>query len=366
MATTLLDEQPTKTSKRLDRFLISGEISVKEAMRRMGLAGERILFVVDADRRILGSLSDGDIRRWVLAEGGLAVAVYDVCNKNPVCVDRGYTVEAVKELMLRNNIEWIPVVNREKKILKLLLWREVFGKLTTPSFTKIGIPVLIMAGGKGTRLDPLTRIMPKPLVPIGEKTIIETIMEKFYRCGVESFFMSINHKSRMIKAYFEELAPPYHVQFIEEKKPLGTAGSLKLLADRIEEELLVSNCDIIVETNYADIIEFHRDRGFDLTIVASFRNFTIPYGICAMHNGGQLRSLQEKPEYEFLVNTGMYIVEKRILHHIPSDKPFDMTDLVQVVTKKGKVGVYPLDAESWIDIGQWEEYHKSLKALHLE
>lgn len=354
-------------NKMIKAFLITEQATVKEAMRQIAKNGEKILFVVDDDNRLLGSLTDGDIRRWVLAEGELTASLANVYYKTPVFVEENYDIEKVKELLVGHKIEVIPVINDQRVVIDFLSWNKVLGAGITIPKEKINVPVVIMAGGKGTRLDPFTRILPKPLIPIGEKAILEIIMDKFHVYGVKDFFISVNHKSSMIKAYFEELGTPYSISYIEEEKPLGTAGGLKFLENKINKDVLVSNCDIIIETDYTEIIKFHQNGGYQMTIVGSFRHFTIPYGICTIKDGGSLISIDEKPEYDYLVNTGMYLISKDVLKLIPSNKVFNMTDLVKKIKdNQGKVGVFPIDEKSWIDIGQWEEYQKTMRELKIK
>ena len=362
-----LEIEDKKYNDKIKNLLIDPNISVKEAMRQMNKAGKRILFVVDDEERLLGSLTDGDIRRWVLSEGSLSDKVDKVYNQKPFVVTDGFDLETVKEVMLTEQIEWIPVINGNRRITEILFWDNIFGDGKKKLKGKVSLPVVIMAGGKGTRLDPFTRILPKPLIPIGEKAIIDIIMEKFNDFGVNRFFISVNHKSKMIKAYFEETNCKYKIDYIEEEKPLGTAGSLGFLYQKIDTDLIVSNCDIIIDCDYAEIVKFHQTNNYDITIVASFRHFQIPYGVCTIEDGGKLLALNEKPEYDFLVNTGMYLLKKETLKLIPGGEFFHITDLInKVVDNKCKVGVFPIDEKSWIDIGQWEEYQKSLRDLKIE
>lgn len=350
-----------------DKFFINSKCSVREAMRKMGEAGEKILLVVDKQNKLLGSLTDGDIRRWILAEGRLSDKIDKIYNEKPVFVAEGYNKNTVKELMIKNKIEWIPVLNKNKEIVDLLLWDTVFGEQITVPKKKIDIPVVIMAGGKGTRLDPFTKILPKPLIPIGDKPIIGIIMDKLSLYGISKFYISINHKSRMIKSYFEEANTGYTIYYIEEEEPLGTAGSLKFLLGKVKGPLLVTNCDIIVNTDYSEIVEFHVKNNHDITIVGAFRHHVIPYGICEIENGGLLTGIKEKPEYDFLVNTGMYILQDSTLDLIPDGQMFHITDLISILRNSGgKVGVFPVNEKSWIDIGQWEEYRRAIRQFDVE
>ncbi len=349
-----------------DQF-IPEKLSVKETMHLMGKVAKRILFVVDSQERLLGTVTDGDIRRWVLSGGKLLDPIARVYHKNPVSLNEKYNLEKVKKMMIDRVIDAIPIVNKERKIIKVLLWNEVFGEKIRVPKVKLTAPVVIMAGGKGTRLDPFTRVLPKPLIPIGERTILEMIMEKFSFYGAKEFFISINHRSRMIKAYFEESGTSFKVNFIEESKPLGTAGSLSLLSSKMRGPIVVSNCDIIIEADYNEIIKFHQTHKNDITIVGSFRHFTIPYGICHIEDGGALIDIEEKPEYDFLANTGMYVLDAKTLALIPKNEFYNMTELIKLVKHKGgKVGVFPVDEKSWVDVGQLGEYHQVLRSLEME
>lgn len=352
--------------KSINLFLIKEDTSTKEAMRQMGRAGEKILYVVDNEKILLGALTDGDIRRWFLKEGSLASDIKDVYYKHPIYVKRGAGIEKIKKLMLDNKIESVPCVDANHKICKIYFWDNVFVNGSQSIKEQLDVPVVIMAGGRGTRLDPFTRILPKPLIPIGEKSILEIILDKFKSFGATNFYLSVNHKSQMIKAYFDELNGAYAISYLKEDEPLGTAGGLKFLEGRIEGDIFVSNCDIIIESDYHEMYQFHKDKDNDITIIGSFRHFTIPYGICRIENGGTLIDIEEKPEYDYLVNTGMYVIKSDVLKFIPKNQLFNFTDLIEKVrVNKGKVGVYPIDEKSWIDVGQWEEYHKSVKELGL-
>lgn len=349
---------------RLKALLAKPTISVKDAMRQMSKAGDKVLFVVNHKKQLLGTLTDGDIRRWVLKGGGLTDEIKNIYNSRPIFVEKSYKIEEIKELMLKDRIEGLPVVDAERKVCDVLLWGQVFENGVIPHRGNLNIPVIIMAGGKGTRLDPFTKVLPKPLIPIGEKTIIELIMGRFSAFGVNEFYLSIHHKSRMIKAYFEEVNAPFKIRYIEENIPLGTVGGLKSIEGKIRGDLMVSNCDILIEADYSEILSFHRKKKYDMTIVGSFRHFTIPYGVCTIENGGELLNIKEKPEYDFLVNTGMYILKKKVLSLIPKNQFFNMTNLIAAVKAKGgKIGVFPIDEKLWIDVGQLEEYQRMVGGL---
>jgi NDP-sugar pyrophosphorylase family protein len=183
--------------------------------------------------------------------------------------------------------------------------------------------------------------------------------------GVEKFYISVNYKSRIIKSYFEELNPPYAIEYIHEERPLGTAGSLGFLRGKIETSLIVSNCDVIIRTDYRDIVEHHHSSRDDITLVASLKNYNIPYGVCELGNGGTLSRIREKPEYNFLVNTGMYVLRPAALELIPENEFFHITHLIErVQAAGGRIGIFPISDKSWIDTGEWIEYRNALRQLN--
>ena len=199
-------------------------------------------------------------------------------------------------------------------------------------------------------------------MPIGEKPIIELIIDKFAEYGCKEFYLSVNYKANLIKAYFSDLEHNYRVNYIQEVKPLGTAGSLHLLKDKIKDTFYVSNCDILIEADYAGILKFHKDNKNKITLVSSMKHHTIPYGVIEISNDGILKGIKEKPEYDFLANTGMYVLESETLRDIPKNKFYHITDLINDYMKKGeKIGVYPISEKSWLDMGQWEELQNMLK-----
>lgn len=337
-------------------------------MRQLEDTAQKILFVVSDGGFLVGTLTDGDIRRWILAGGDLHDSIENVCNKEPYRVEQGYDLSHVRKLMLENTIGCVPVVSDTNRVVDLLFWESVFtdGSEHKPP-RPIDLPVVIMAGGKGTRLDPFTRVLPKPLIPLGDKTVIERIIDSFLRFGVSTFYLSVNNKSRIIKSYFEELNPSYAVKYIEEDSPLGTAGSLRYLCDSLDGSLIVTNCDIILDTDYSELVDFHNGNENDITIVVSLKNYHIPYGICEIADGGELVRITEKPEYNFLVNTGMYVLRGEVLCLIPENEMFHMTHLIERVKETGgKVAVFPVSDKAWLDTGEWAEYRKALKQFEAD
>lgn len=348
-------------------FVISRGSTLKMAMQQLDQGGNKVLFVVDNSGRIIGSLSDGDIRRWILRNGSLSGKVEAACNKKPVTVGKDHTVEEVKAAMTGRKILAVPIVDRNRRLVDVMMWDALFGTLGVRTHRQLDIPVAIMAGGKGTRLDPFTRILPKALIPIGDRPVIELIVDRFREHGISQFYVSVNHKSRMIKAYFEESRPEYSVQFLEETKPLGTAGGLSLLKGRVKGDVFVINCDILIESDLGEIVDFHQKKGLALTLIGAVRHYRLPYGVCEINGSGRLKGIKEKPEFDLLVNTGFYLLSPTALEAIPDNTHMDMTDLIAKLRKQRRqVGVFPISERSWIDVGEWEEFKKASSLLSVQ
>lgn len=347
--------------RHVEDFLIESRITVKQAMHKLSDLGEKELFVINTQGQLTGALSDGDIRKWILKEGPLDGKVEEVCNKNPRSVGENYDLEEVKRTMLDLKIECMPVIDEQRRVIKVLTWDEVFAGKVERIRSKLSTPVVIMAGGKGSRLDPVTRILPKSLIPVGDKPVIEVIMDKFHEYGINNFYISVNYKARMIKSYFDETNGKYHISYIEETKPLGTAGSLKMLENKFRTPFIVTNCDVIIHCDYAQLIHFHQEHANDLTLVVSCRHYVIPYGVCEIEQGGALKNMKEKPEMDLLINTGMYVLDNKILSLIPKGEFYNFNELILKAKGGGcKVGVFPVNEKSWMDVGQWEEYQKTI------
>jgi len=254
--------------------------------------------------------------------------------------------------------DFMPIIDDEKRVVDVIFWDDLFESKREKENPNLKLPVVIMAGGKGSRLRPLTNVLPKPLIPIGNQTMLEDIMDRFVDSGCNEFYISVNYKAETIKQYFQNLQNPlYKISFFQEDIPLGTAGSLHLLKDKINSTFFVSNCDIIIDEDYAEILRYHRQSGNEITVVAAIKNYAIPYGTLETGSSGRLQSIQEKPDITFKINTGMYILEPHIIREIPENEFYHITTLIDKLIKDSrKVGVFPINEGSWTDIGNWEEY----------
>lgn len=332
-------------------------MKIRKALERMDRTGEKILFVVHGGGLLAGVVTDGDLRRWILKGKSLGDPISRAMHTTPVTLREGFSRSSARDLMLQNRIECLPVLNEAQRVVAAVWWMDLFDRKRVGG-PKENIPVVIMAGGEGNRLGLLTKIIPKALVPIGEKPILELIMERFVHHGSNNFYLTLGYKSQIIKAYFQEdiRQRSYRVRYVEEKNPLGTAGSLSLLRATIKKTFWVSNCDILLDADYADVLRFHRLEKNDLTLIGSMKHYTIPYGVCRLELTGNLKTIDEKPGYDLLVNTGVYLLEPAVLRHIPKNKITHFNDLINTALQKGdKIGVYPISEKAWMDMGQVEE-----------
>jgi dTDP-glucose pyrophosphorylase len=344
---------------------IHPKATIKEAMEALDKTAEKVLLVVDENQALIGALTDGDIRRYILKGQDLAGTIQNAYHISPIFVfQEDFNSEKIKKVLTKNKIDLVPILDQDRKVVDYITWEKAFGNNRRSENQKLDVPVVIMAGGKGTRLEPFTRVLPKPLIPVGDKPVIDHIIDRFRVYGISEFYLTIHHRSKILRAYFEEKKPDYSIGFAEEDEPRGTASSLKLLKDKLDKPFFVSNCDIIIEADYADIFRFHTNEDYDITLVASAKQFNIPYGICELNGSGSLERIQEKPEYNFLVNTGLYVLNPDVISLIPDDGLFHITHLIDKVKENnGTIGVYPVSEKAWIDVGQWAEYRKALKVI---
>lgn len=340
----------------LDKYIITEDTSIIDAMRRLDETARGILFAVDRQGRLSGCLTDGDIRRWILKTGKLAGKAGLMINRSPAFLFEGDR-EGDKGMLKGHRVVSMPVINSDRKIVGIR-----FGNGKQQDDLQKGqdalreANVIIMAGGKGTRLYPYTKILPKPLIPIGDIPILERILCRFHSYGVRRFYITVNYKKEMIKSYFTELNLPFEIHYVEESQPLGTAGSIRLIEDKFQSPVIITNCDILIEADYTNMLDYHIKSGNCMTVVSSLKHTSIPYGVLHTEQNGIISSIEEKPQLSYLVNTGMYIVNPACLPYIPENTVFHMTDLLEAMMGQGgQVGMYPISENAFLDMGEFEE-----------
>jgi dTDP-glucose pyrophosphorylase len=345
--------------------IVKNTDSILSVLKLMDATLRKLYIVCDNIGSYIGLVSMGDIQRAIIRNIALNESIGNILRKENRVASLGDSFSEIKQLMIEFRMEFMPVLNEEKQIIGIYLWEDLFPGVVKTSKKSINLPVVIMAGGQGSRLKPLTNILPKPLIPIGEKSIIETIMDSFYEYGCEDFYISLNYKADFTQDYINKYINQenkFRTHFFIETKPLGTAGSLHLLKDKIQSTFFISNCDIIIEQDYTEILNYHKQNKNELTVVAALRHYRIPYGTIESGESGELQQLNEKPELTFKINSGLYILEPHLLAEIPTNEFFHITELIEkIIGRKGKVGVFPVPEGAWKDIGEWEEYLKYYK-----
>ena len=349
-------------NNRIQNISIQSNTNVLNALKQMDTFNCKLLIVFE-NEKFINILSIGDLQRAIIKNTPLDTSIKYILRNKIRIADEYDSIEHIKKQMLDYRMEFMPVINKNKVLLKIHFWDDFFISEDNKPKVNLSLPVVIMAGGKGTRLLPLTNILPKPLIPIGKKTIIEEIMDKFVDCGCKDIFISVNYKADFIKHYFKMLDnKSYNINFFQENKPLGTAGSLHLLKNRIKSTFFVTNCDIIINQEIPEILNYHYKNKNELTVVAAIKNYPIPYGTLSTGANGLLESLTEKPDLTFKINTGFYILEPHLINEIPENEFYHITTLIEkLINKKSKVGVFPVSEKSWIDVGEWNQYLEYIK-----
>jgi dTDP-glucose pyrophosphorylase len=346
----------------IKKYFVNENISVRDAIKAIEATGKKVVFVVDKEERLLGIFTDGDMRRFIMKNGELSAPVREAMNEHPV-VFREDEEDKLQERVAKDKMLVYPMINSEGHLVRAIFWDDV-DMISSEDNLPQGMPIVIMAGGIGSRLYPYTKILPKPLIPIGELPISEHIIERFRRYGCDEFFMVINYKKNMIKAYFNDLEKDYKVHYMEEQEFLGTGGGLKLLESKIDSAFFLTNCDILVEASYSSIYRYHKNSKNKITVVCAMKNIKVPYGVINLDGNGKIDSMTEKPEYSFLTNTGLYVIEPEVIGRIKVNTFTDMPSIIQSCIDDGEnVGVYPITEKQWLDMGQMADLNNMVKAL---
>lgn len=342
-------------------YIVTEEASVIEVMKKIN-KGTRAIAFVCIDKKLVATVSDGDVRRYIIAKGNLDAPVSQIANYKPVFISENSKDDAIA-IMKKHCISALPVVNEAGELIDIIY----LNKKNEHKEKNLDMPVIIMAGGKGTRLKPYTQILPKPLIPIDDKTITEHIMERFEKYHCSEFSMIVNYKKNFIISYFQENETKHNLSFINETDYLGTAGGLKLVQGQYNDTFFITNCDVLIDEDYAEMVKQHKEQKNIITMVCAMKKVVIPYGTVELSKTGCVTALKEKPEFNFITNTGLYIVEPEFLEKIPSDTFIHITDVIQNCVDQGeKVGIYPIDDDAWMDMGQLDELERMKSHLKKE
>lgn len=348
-----------KVMPNIDKLFISEEAVLTDALRQLGESNGIPLLVVNENRKLLAVLSDGDIRRHLLKTQSTDATVKDIANYKPKFL-RCSEKENAKQVFGKYQINIVPIVDENGIVVDVVL-RDMLIKTQRDT---LSCPVVIMAGGLGTRLYPYTKILPKPLIPIGDIPICEHIINGFRSYGCNKFYLVVNHKKNMIKAYFNEIEKDYEVEYADENIPLGTAGGLSYLREKIKGTFIFTNCDTLITDDYSAIMKKHLENKNAITMICSLKTYTIPYGVVVTNENGEIVEMKEKPKYSYFTNTGTYIVDSCVLDLIEYEEKIGFPDVIARAKEKGlKVGVYPIGEDAWMDMGQFDTMEEMRKRI---
>lgn len=335
------------------KVVVSPDTLLGGVITAINKGGLQVALVVGPDDRLLGILTDGNIRRAILAGKTIEVPVSEVMNSKPTTVPPGMPIEELLALMRRTHLHHIPEIDEKGRLVGLVTLDELIGAVDRPNW------VVLMAGGLGTRLQPLTDDTPKPLLAVGGKPILQTILESFAEQGFKKIFLSVNYKAEMIRNHFgtgERWG--VQVEYLHEMSRLGTAGALSLLPGSPTAPIVVMNGDLLTRANFNNLLQFHNAQGAIATMAVREYDFQVPYGVVRL-DGTRISAIEEKPVQRFFVNAGIYVLSPDALKHLPGATFFNMPTLFEQLIAAGEeIAAYPL-REHWLDIGRLEEFERA-------
>lgn len=330
------------------------ECSVREAVAAIDAGHKGIAFVVAPDGRLLGTVADGDVRRAILRGLPLEARVTEAMKADPVTVRVGDSKARIRQVMEDLLVRHLPVLDADGRLVDVLLHHELV------AIRPLMNPVVIMAGGKGSRLRPLTEETPKPLLPIGDRPIIEILIEHLEANGLRDITIAVNYKADDIRARIGDGSRMgVRVSYVQESQALGTAGALRLVPLVRPEPVIVLNADLLTKVDLRGLLDYHRAGGYAMTLCVRRHRVEVPFGVIEL-DGQRIVEIEEKPSHDCLINAGIYVVDRAALGSIPSAERYDMTDLVRRLIGEGKaVGSFPIH-EYWLDIGRMQDYRQAV------
>lgn len=348
---------------RIKGLVVPKSMSLIEAMRTMDSMKTKSLFVFEKDS-FIGLLTIGDIQRAIISGVDLSQTISEIIDKNKIYASVNDSEASIKDSMERLRAQYMPILDSNGELVNVAFWSDFYKRDRTQGKLKVPAPVVIMAGGKGTRLSPLTNVIPKPMIPVGDKTIIEEIMDQFECIGCKEFFVSVNFKVDILKFYLDNLSHKYGITFFKEDRPLGTIGSVSLLKGKIKTPFFVSNCDIVIDQDLSEVYNYHVSNRNDITLITAIKSIKIPYGVIETGSEGLMIGIHEKPEQTYMINTGVYVLNPELIDEIPERQFYHITDLIEHVKgRNGRVGCFPISENAWKDMGEWPEYLKMINVL---
>ena len=335
-------------------ILLTVDASIIDAMKNIERSSAQIALVIDPSQRLLGTVTDGDIRRAILRGRKLEDPISTVMNTDPLTFLEGSSQDAAVALMRERMIHQLPVVDGERRVVGLVTLDSVLRALREETI------VVLMVGGLGSRLRPLTESTPKPLLPVGGRPLLEITVDNLARQGFLKFVLSVNYKAEMFREHFGSGQKfGVDIQYVHEAERLGTAGALRLLPERPAAPLLVMNGDILTNLNARHLVQFHREQQVVATMCVREYEWKVPYGVVSMSDNGRMQRFEEKPSRREFVNAGIYVLSPDVLDHLPGTGPIDMPTLIdRASAAAGAAAVYPLH-EYWLDIGHLDDLQRA-------
>lgn len=346
--------------KKWQDVIVSPSTSLAQAIAKIDASSLQIALVLNTDYTLAGILTDGDIRRAILNGKSLDTSVVDVMNRQPTAASVSMSRSKMLALMRQKVIHQLPLIDSNQRVVGLITLDELIGAVDHPNW------VVIMAGGLGKRLYPLTAECPKPLLSIGGKPILEIIIENFAAEGFKNIFISVNYKAEMIQEYVGQGDLwGVHITYLHEKERLGTAGALSLLPTRPTLPIIVMNADILTQANFQNLLQFHQESAAVATMAVREYDFQVPYGVVHV-SGAKIEGIEEKPIHQFFINGGIYVLSPQALNYLPQKTFFDMPTLFQhLIANQQLTAAYPL-REYWLDIGRISDLEKANQEIRME
>ncbi|HFU75312.1 MAG TPA: CBS domain-containing protein [Bacteroidetes bacterium] len=342
----------------IEDIMVDKSTLIIEVLKIIDKSSKQLALVVDKNKKLLGTVSDGDIRRGLLNNIALDDTVEMIYYKTPTVVNVNDSRETIIDICTSKKIHQIPVVDNEGNVVGLEVLDELISKQKKEN------RVVLMVGGLGTRLKPLTDKTPKPMLHVGGKPILETIIEKFLSYGFTNIVLCVNYKSEIIENYFGDGSDfGVNIEYVFENKRMGTAGALSLLSSNLEEPFFVMNGDLLTNINFEYLLNFHKENNATGTMCVREYDFQVPFGVVELDHG-QVKAIQEKPIHKFFVSAGIYMLSPSVLSLIPKDEFYDMPTLFEkMIQLKQTVNSFPI-REYWLDIGRIEEFEKANDEYH--
>jgi len=334
--------------------IVTPEDSIKHTLKVIDNSGQLIAFVCNKNFKLLGTVTDGDVRRGILENSNLDRPVSEIMNSSPITLSENESDEVALALMKKLFVRRIPIVDNNQKIVGLKILEKLITEKTLVN------SAVIMAGGLGSRLRPLSNQTPKPMLKVATRPILEIIIDQLKQAGIDNIFIALNYLGEQINDHFGDGKDfGVNITYINETEPKGTAGALSLIPEKLTEPFIVMNGDILTKIDFKHMIDFHNQGGYEVTVGVSEYVARVPYGVIELNNRQEILEVTEKPENRYLINAGIYVINPDVINQIPEAGRYDMTELMTKLLKQNaRLGSFPI-REYWLDVGQHDDFERA-------